>query len=162
MKFEHRWRTHGRSRLTRFPARGESGNHKSTHRGADLDKSRTTSSHRARRDQIERPTSRNASKETQPVWQSTTAEEKNCEMWFVQAILQLEQEAQDALQAGHLAVKALRKLPDPNPDLTSAEKLDRAERCVPGFKCGPGYYSDVKVWRRERDSQKAHADATEA
>ena len=100
---------------------------------------------------------------TQPVWQSTTAEEKNCEMWFVQAILQLEQEAQDALQAGHLAVKALRKLPDPpDPDLTSAEKLDRAERCVPGFKCGPGYYSDVKVWRRERDSQKAHADATEA
>ena len=97
------------------------------------------------------------------MWQSTTAEEKNCEMWFVQAILQLEQEAQDALQAGHLAVKALRKLPDPpDPDLTSAEKLDRAERCVPGFKCGPGYYSDVKVWRRERDSQKAHADATEA
>ena len=83
-------------------------------------------------------------------------------MWFIEAIIQLEQEAQDALQAGHLAVKALRKLPDPNPDLTSAEKLDRAERCVPGFKCGPGYYSDVKVWRRERDSQKAHADATEA
>ena len=62
--------------------------------------------------------------------------------------------AQDALQAGHLAVKALRKVPDP---LTSADK--------PGFKCGPGLqmlYSDLKVWRRERDSQKAHADATEA